>query len=85
LERLKTPKLVSWAERRVVTDEAPEVSDVAVNQQFATLVASVKRKIDQNEISEEVLQQLSLIHWELRGKLLTFWQEGPNSPQLHNA
>ena len=81
-------KLVKWAERRVVNEKAPEVTDIGVNSRIVDLAVSTRDYIESNEssvIEEDVLRVVSLLNWVLDGHLLTFWQDPCDSPQIHNA
>ena len=69
---LQTPKLVKWAQRRIVTDEAPQIGD-AVNAFIIDLATAVEKEIG-NDQSKRMLETVSLLYWAINGKLLTFWK-----------
>jgi hypothetical protein len=85
LDRLKTTKLGRWADRRVASEQAPEITDHAVNTHILELVKHIKQRIEQGDTAPVVLETLSLINWAVNGHLLTFWRKSPNSPEIHNA
>ena len=69
---MQTPRLVKWAKRRVITEEAPQISET-INSLIINLAASAEDRI-QHDTSKSVLEIVSLLHWAIHGKLLTFWE-----------
>jgi hypothetical protein len=69
---LQTPRLIKWAQRRIVTEEAPQIGD-AVNAFIIDFACSADKEID-NDHSKNMLEIVSLLNWAVNGKLLTFWK-----------
>jgi hypothetical protein len=78
-------KLSRWAEKRLASDQAPEITDSSVNQLLRNLANQVKLKLDTEGVTKESLEIVSFLNWAVNGKLLTFWRDSKNSPQIHNA